>query len=237
LFDKLNYGTLKDQKYVFNPWVQFIHGKQYVNAPNAYAYSVDDAVGNIQAEGTGFIIDVGSTKHLENQLPATPPITVNFGLANGAIKFTHYRTCKNDPSRDKIVNPLFPSFIINANNPQNCPIYLFDNKAPEQLYTLKITKGPPYTLIVPPTPAKWSATTAKVIDCTGNLGPPPFRQSSGTWCCNKSASAGIFAYSTPDPTSAHKTLNHFVILGPPQTSVSTNDIACTAGGTPMRPIR
>jgi hypothetical protein len=40
--------------------------RYFPRALNVYAYSVDDAVGNIQAEGTGFIIDVGDTKHLEN---------------------------------------------------------------------------------------------------------------------------------------------------------------------------
>jgi hypothetical protein len=51
-FDKLNYGAnikdpLTNQKYVFNPWVVLIHGSKYINTPNVYAYSVDDAVGNI----------------------------------------------------------------------------------------------------------------------------------------------------------------------------------------------
>jgi hypothetical protein len=53
-FDRLNYNTLIGGTYVFNPWVTpLIHGTNYVNAPNVYAYSVDDAVGNIQAAGTG----------------------------------------------------------------------------------------------------------------------------------------------------------------------------------------
>jgi hypothetical protein len=65
-FDQLNYNLLTDTlSYNFNPWVNvLIHGSNYVNAPNVYAYSVDDAVGNLQAEGAGFIIDVGSTKNL-----------------------------------------------------------------------------------------------------------------------------------------------------------------------------
>ncbi len=45
-FDKLNYGTTKNPQYVFNPWVVLIHGGKYVDAPNVYAYSVDDAVGD-----------------------------------------------------------------------------------------------------------------------------------------------------------------------------------------------
>jgi hypothetical protein len=48
--------------------VVVIHGSSHVNAPNMYAYSVDDAVGNIQADGLGFVVDVGSTEHLKKQL-------------------------------------------------------------------------------------------------------------------------------------------------------------------------
>jgi hypothetical protein len=169
--------------------------------------------------------------HLENQLPAAPPITINFGLENGPIKFTHYRICKNDPSRDRTINPLFHSFVISANNPQNCPLFFFDNKAPEQLYTFKVTAKPPFTFFQDQAKASWTPTTAKVIDCTGNKAPPPYRPSSATWCCNKSASAGIFAFSTPEPENAHKTLNHYVIVGPPQRTATTTDIACSGGVT------
>jgi hypothetical protein len=229
LFDKLNYATLKDSKYSFNPWVVLIHGAKYVNAPNVYAYSVDDAVGNIQAEGAGIIIDVSSTKNLENRNPASPPITINFGLDNGPIKFTHFRICKNEPARNKVVNPKFKSFIISANNPANCPIFFFDNKAPEQLYTFRITQKPPYTFFADQIKAKWSSTTAKPIDCTGNTGTLPFQPTSKTWCCNKTASNGVFAYSTPEPENAHKTLNHFVILHGPERTTTTRDDACSGG--------
>ena len=190
LFDKLNYGALikdkplTDLKYVFNPWVQLIHGN--LEALNAYAYSVDDAVGNIQADGLGFIVDIGSTINLENQNLASPPINVNLGFSlKDQFRFSDYRLCSNVPGRNKKVNPKHPSFIINANNPQNCPIFLYDNKAPEQRYTFKVTQKPPFKFIANPevTPAIWTSETAKPIDCTGNIGAAPFKPSSKTWCC------------------------------------------------------
>lgn len=108
LFDKLNY--LPNAQ--FNPYVGLIHSKQYANIANAYAYSVDDAVGNLQADGTGFIIAVGGTKGLPNPTPATPPINVNFGYAKtDAVRYTKYGICTTTPN--KPVNPDFPSFGLN----------------------------------------------------------------------------------------------------------------------------
>ena len=89
-FDHLEYGNFQNASpppgVVFNPWVQLLHGgsallptPQYLAIPNIYAYSVDDAVGNIQAAATGVIIDVGGLSNLENQNLATPPITVVLG--------------------------------------------------------------------------------------------------------------------------------------------------------------
>jgi hypothetical protein len=52
-FDKLEYGNYPNAAYAFDPWVQFMHGPKYLNIPGVYAYSVDDAVGNIQAEAEG----------------------------------------------------------------------------------------------------------------------------------------------------------------------------------------
>jgi len=34
----------------FDPYVALVHGEEYMNAPYTYAYSVDDAVGNMQTE-------------------------------------------------------------------------------------------------------------------------------------------------------------------------------------------
>jgi hypothetical protein len=229
-FDQLNYNLLTDTlSYNFNPWVNvLIHGSNYVNAPNVYAYSVDDAVGNLQAEGTGFIIDVGSTKNLctgatpcPNQNPAAPPININYALnPSFQFNFTNFGVCKFDPTDRvsyKSVNTLNTSFIISANNPKQCPIFFVDNK--KQLYTFTITippakNPPPYSLLNSPSP-----TTAAVIDCSGNSGTAPpgafYAQSSAVWCCQKLADpnqiSGVWAHSQPDTTNAHKSFDHFVI--------------------------
>jgi hypothetical protein len=230
-FDNLNYGNYKDAPYVFNPWVVLIHNQRYVGAPNVYAYSVDDAVGNIQAEATGFIIDIGSTKNLENQQPASPPISIGIGFGGPQpIQFTHYRVCQNDPGREKPINPAFASFIINANSPANCPIFFRDNKPTPQFYTFRIMKEPPFAFFPDPADAKWDAnTTARWIDCNGNTTTAPFQQSSQAWCCDKTAQNGVWAYSTPEPHNAHQSLNHFVVTTIPQQSTTTTDIACSMG--------
>src|SRR5262249_49935915 len=134
---------LTDTKYLFNPYVQLIHADAFLNAPNTYAYSVDDAVGNIQAEGQGFIVDIGSTINLENQNLATQPIEIsaaidlkNYDAANRLINFVSYSICKfiPDANQRKQLNPNFTTFVINATNPPSCPVYLYDNKSPEQVY-------------------------------------------------------------------------------------------------------
>jgi len=46
---------------IFNPWTQLIHETL---KSNAYAFSVDDAVGYVQLDGDGLIITVGGAGHL-----------------------------------------------------------------------------------------------------------------------------------------------------------------------------
>jgi hypothetical protein len=238
-FDQLNYGLFPDAKYVFNPWVVLIHGEKcdsapkYVCAPNVYAYSVDDAVGNIQAEATGFIIDVGSTQHLENMMPAAPPIHINYAIGPQTIKMKNYSICSADAPK-KLVNPNFQSFVISANNPKNCPIFFRDNKSPPQRYTFTITQPPPFTVFptpaVPPFPT-WTPTTAAVIDCSGNTGLPPYQQSSKAWCCELLAMGGngVWAYSQPDTTSAHKSQIHTVVTNIAQQSTTNPNPSCSMG--------
>ena len=159
-FDQLNKNQLTGD-YNFNPWDNvLIHGP-FVNAQNVYAYSVDDAVGNLQADGAGFFIDVGSSQNLctcllnktctgapgpnpacPNQNPAGPPITVTVA-PNG---FTHYGLCKYDPSDTplsyKTVNTLSTAFVLNPNNPQKCPIFFDARPGGTQLYTFTVTAAP-----------------------------------------------------------------------------------------------
>jgi hypothetical protein len=55
--------------------VALVHGATpYMNAPYTYAYSVDDAVGNMQTDSTGLIIAVGGPGNLLNQNHVTPEV-------------------------------------------------------------------------------------------------------------------------------------------------------------------
>jgi len=149
LFDRLNYGPLitnplTDPKYGFNPWVQLIHGKNYISAPNTYAYSVDDAVGNIQAEGQGFIVDIGNTINLENQNLATQPIEITAPInKDQTYNFVSYSVCKRRPVAErKQLNPNFTTFVINAVNPPGCPVYIYDSKDQEYAFVVDGHVGP-----------------------------------------------------------------------------------------------
>ena len=221
----MNYGTYSGAPYAFNPWVQFIHGDailpDQLGMPGVYAYSVDDAVGNLNVEAQGYIIDIGSTKHQENQRRAAPPVNISLGFSPDApVRFLTYGVCGNDPSQQKPVNPANPQFIISPADPENCPVYLTDNKSPAQTYTFTVTAPPPFTLIptadVRKNLASWSSgngrptkyNTTAVIDCRGNTGMAP-SQSSKAWCCTllPDNGQGVFAYSTPEvPPTAHQTL-------------------------------
>jgi hypothetical protein len=242
-FDQLQYGTLPQQQFVFDPWVEFIHNPKYLGIPGVYAYSVDDAVGNIQAEGTGYIVDFESLKNLENQFPAEPPINISLGFDPAdPNRFKSYRVCVNDLAHDKPVSDLNAAFIISARDPSQCPVYLIDrgyNKSAPQTYTFKVTKPPPFTLFTTKqvnagVPA-WNNSsnkdlnTTNIIDCSGNTSTAPFAQSSKSWCCNLKNSYGAWAYTKPDPTSAHKTQVHTVSTYPALPNSTTTDPSCSFG--------
>jgi len=243
MFDKLNYGLLQPAKYAFNPWVLLVHGdpagQTFIGAPNAYAYSVDDAVGNIQADGTGIIIDIGDTKHLENPDLAKPPININYGIAGpNNVSFTRYRVCRNDASAEKPVRPSFASFVINAANPEKCPIFFFDDKTPPQAYTFTVTAPPPFFEPLPPAVPQWSRNTAAIIDCSGNdpSKDPSFQPSSQQWCCESLAVGGngVWAFSEKDPTNAHQLLINNVQVNPPQGTTTVPGNACNMGKPILR---
>ncbi len=65
----------------FNPYVNFLHKTLGINA---YAFSIDDAVGNVQTQGTGLIVTVGGSKGLVNTAEydptKSPQITLAFAI-------------------------------------------------------------------------------------------------------------------------------------------------------------
>lgn len=162
----------------FDPYLLLIHGKDYINTDYAYAYSVDDALGNMQVAGDGLIIAVGGTNGLPNPKPATPPINVAMGYNStepGWINFTSYGVCKTTP--DTTVDPTFASFAISANDPQKCPLSFKD--ASGALYYITLKAEPPYAL-GPPAPdvPVGQQYYPNSIDCTDNA--PNTQQAA--WC-------------------------------------------------------
>jgi len=177
-FDALNYWPTGD----FNPYVKLIHDSQYLNAQYVYAYSVDDAVGNMQTTGEGLIIAVGGTEGLPNPNPATAPIHVPFGwAATNAVRFIKYGVCTNTPDQD--VNPNFTSFDLSTNQLSDCTLSFIDNQDPPSLYFFKITKQPPYPS-TPPDNQPIPPINKTMIDCSGNA-----QFITETWCEN------IFGYT------------------------------------------
>ena len=68
----------------------------------SHAYSVDDAVGNMQTDGTGLIIAVGGPQHLPNPNHVTPEVQFTFGYKSpyaGGITFNQYGRCITAPTR------------------------------------------------------------------------------------------------------------------------------------------
>ena len=135
-----------------------------------YAYSVDDAVGNMQVAGDGLILAVGGANGLPNPNPATPFINVSFGGATtDRVQFTKYGVCTIVPN--KMVNPDFRSFAISSTNPNSCPLSWVDNSAFGNQYTFKLKYQPkPPPPPAPQTPA-WPICQQGDTKCETPLNP------------------------------------------------------------------
>ena len=267
-FDNLNYGGpfgapwKPAAPYTFNPWVTFIHGtpsgtqnkdKGHLGMPGVYAYSVDDAVGNLNVYATGYIVDIGSTKNQENKNPAGPPIAISLGYAiTDAVRFDTYSVC--GANKNKKVNPADPVFIISAINPETCEVWLTDNK--QQTYTFKVkpaVKTPPLFTEIPtsavikvPSDASWSTgkgypesgnnptpyDTTSIIDCSD----PSNNLLAQKWCCTRlepfegrGTGTGVFAYSTPQyPPTGHQLYDNHVVTNPATDKVLAGKV-CDGG--------
>jgi hypothetical protein len=262
-FDALNYdlATLTGAHgYVFNPYNALIHSPPPpppsnplygLNIPCAYGYSVDDAQGNVQAEGKGFIVDVGSTINLELQSKCGPLININLGYNPPPFtpRFFKYAVCSTTSpppntrpyDRVKPIIPGFSSFVINAKNPANCPIFIWDTTGDANqfgpptgtMYTFKINADPnnltgAFPFFSNPANAAWSAVTSAKVGCMGNNTNPAY--SSRLWCCTKNtvfpadpnAGSGIFAFSK-SVLAAHSTIEYNVQAPPAQPFCSDPD--------------
>lgn len=193
----------------FDPYVLLIHDKKYLNAKNVYAYSVDDALGNMQVDGSGLIIAVGGKDRLPNPDEATPPVHVSFGYDKGKkVNYTKYRICAKGKQRD--VNPDFASFDISINNINGCVLTLWDNN--KRVYQFKITQQPPF----PPGPG-YDAQTKKMVDCS------PTKDAAARKQCQDNA----FGYTRVLPREEVSTIS---FPGPVQPADKSFDISI--GGDP-----
>ena len=200
----------------FDPYVALVHGEGYMNAPYTYAYSVDDAVGNMQTDGTGLIIAVGGPENLPNSNHVTPEVKFTFGYKSpyaGGITFNQYGRCITSPNAPTV--SYFTTFVVpegikgQSNSVENCKITLLDSK--NRSYTVKL-KGFPTDFPTPvqgqpnwPDATQIPAINTQFIDCSGNTNQDILL----SWC------QLIFVYQEKDLTNPHLPTNYYVIMGAP----------------------
>ena len=138
---------------VFNPYVQLVHFKPFLDMTNAYAFSIDDVVGNMDTVGSGLIIAVGGASGLpnKNRFDNTKNVEVTVGAPGTALpQWLEYGFCTNISNRDRCApSNLYPPAIITFNlQTVTYPtdVTLLDSAGRE--YKFRILKGPPY----PPSP-------------------------------------------------------------------------------------
>jgi hypothetical protein len=210
-FDQLQYwvNVLKGEYGAFDPYVALVHGPDYISAPYTYAYSVDDAVGNMQTDGSGLIIAVGGLENLPNPDHATANVNFPFGYSSsydGGINFTEYGRCTKTPDTPTV--SYFTSFAVPEgieNTPSsvvNCTISMQDSRGRIYLYKLK---GLPaqFPSNPFPTPEERRTVNSQLIDCTGNAGQVL------NWCQD------IYPYQQIDQNDPRARVNYYVVMGAP----------------------
>lgn len=210
-FDQLQYwvNVLQGDYGKFDPYVALVHGPDYLDAPYTYAYSVDDAVGNMQTDGTGLIIAVGGTQNLPNPDHATPNVNFPFGYSSsydGGIHFAQYGRCKTTPDTPTV--NFFTSFAVPEgidNTPSsilNCTNSMLDSKG--RVYLFKLKGLPPKFPDNPfPTPDERRMVNSNLIDCTGDTGQVL------NWCHD------IYPYRQINPNDPRAMVNYYVVMGAP----------------------
>ncbi len=210
-FDQLQYWVhvLQGDYGKFDPYVALVHGPDYLNAPYTYAYSVDDAVGNMQTDGTGLILAVGGTQNLPNPDHATPNVNFPFGYSSsydGGIHFAEYGRCTTTPDTPTV--SYFTSFAVpvgidgTRSSILQCTNSMKDSKG--RVYIFKLKGLPDKFPNNPfPTPPEREAVNSQFIDCTGNTGQVL------NWCHD------VYPYSQINPNDPRATVNYYVIMGAP----------------------
>jgi hypothetical protein len=160
----------------FNPYVDLVHGRDFLDMPGSYAFSIDDDVGNMLVAGEGIIVTIGGSNGLENevQFDKKKIVNVNLGDPNplGRPVWSQYGFCNAEPERDikslslQITSVHYP-----------CGIVLTD--AASRTYT--------FTLQEPPYPPLDQMSSAPITDCSA----------PGDWCDH------LFAYTEQQPAVAN----------------------------------
>lgn len=152
----------------FNPFVTLIHSKDYMDM-NAYAFSVDDAVGNMLELGDGIVLSVGGKGGLPNPLPFTPTESVIVTLGAPANWVT-YGACNPIVSPCKTDMKIPPGGLAFKIGTLTFPYAVAIEDKSGNHYAFNINTKPPLT-------------AASISNCTVN-------QKSSPWC------SGIIV---PDP--------------------------------------
>lgn len=131
LYRQLQYSyTQPNIQPKFNPYVQLIHGEEFIHM-DAYAFSIDDAVGFMQELGTGLVISVGGSQGLENPYPYNPKkaIIVSMGINPKLypnLTWKSYGACPESQQDECIPNMQLPKnatgFKLGTINPNDFPL-------------------------------------------------------------------------------------------------------------------
>jgi len=128
----------------FNPYVQLIHGTNYLGM-NAYAFSVDDAVGNMNELGDGLILAVGGNKGLANKKAFDKHKIIHVNLQTPGKddpKWKSYGICTATPTQN--LTQGFLSFTIYT---VNYPCQIAVSDANGKIYDFTIKNEPPDPVI------------------------------------------------------------------------------------------
>lgn len=151
--------TPSPKPFAFNPYVSLIHSSTYLNM-NAYAFSIDDAVGNMNVLGTGIVIAIGGVTGLPNPNPYNPNAVANVNLgapSPGGPAWSMYGVCTTIP------NTPFPTGGLNfqiTSATYPCPVSIMNSNG--KIYHFTLLQSPPFV----------GGNTTQYIQCA----------SSDTWC-------------------------------------------------------
>ena len=220
----------------FDPYVALVHGPDFLNAPYAYAYSVDDAVGNMQTDGTGLYIAVGGIGVPPNNLPnpdhVTPEVQFTFGykttvapnnpFAGLTMTMDKYGRCIPGPNTDS--NPIFTTFVvpdglepspphtpdqpIPPNSVRNCRITLADNL--NRSYTFTLKGYPSDFLQAPVDQTGWPSQPIRAAENSKFIDCSGNTDPDVLNYCQQ-----IFTYQEKDKTNPHLPTIYHVSLGAP----------------------